>query len=82
MRMGHRHAKAKAGRAAKLVALNIILVLLCFLALVPILYTLNIAFSSSNTLVSQTLSLWPADFTFANFRSILVDKPFPLWFWN
>lgn len=62
--------------------LHIVYIVLCFLALVPILYALSLSFSGSGGALSSKLSLLPQDFTFLNYRTILLEKPFLRWFYN
>lgn len=62
--------------------LHIVYIILCFLALVPILYALSLSFSGSGGALSSKLSLLPQDFTFLNYRTILLEKPFLRWFYN
>lgn len=62
--------------------LHIVYIVLCFLALVPILYALSLSFSGSGGALSSRLSLLPQDFTFLNYRTILLEKPFLRWFYN
>lgn len=62
--------------------LHIAYIILCFLALVPILYALSLSFSGSGGALSSKLSLLPQDFTFLNYRTILLEKPFLRWFYN
>lgn len=62
--------------------LHLVYILLCFLALVPILYALSLSFSGSGGALSSRLSLLPQDFTFHNYKMILLEKPFLRWFYN
>lgn len=62
--------------------LHMVYIVLCFLALVPILYALSLSFSGSGGALSSRLSLLPQDFTFLNYRTILLEKPFLRWFYN
>lgn len=62
--------------------LHLVYILLCFLALVPILYALSLSFSGSGGALSSRLSLLPQDFTFQNYKMILLEKPFLRWFYN
>lgn len=73
-----RHTK----RLAKAVLLNLIFVLLCLVALVPILYALSVSFSGKGAALSGSLSFWPKDPTLENYRAILFDEPFLLWMKN
>ncbi len=75
-------SKRKLKNRLQLCGLHIFYILLCFLALVPILYALQLSFSGSSGAVSSELSLLPQDFTFDNYRKIIVEKPFLRWFSN
>lgn len=74
----HSHTK----QAAKAVALNLIFILLCLVALVPILYTLSVSFSGKGAALSGNLSFLPENPTLENYRAILFDQPFLLWMKN
>ncbi len=74
----HRHTK----QASKAVALNLIFILLCLVALVPILYALSVSFSGKGAALSGNLSFLPENPTLENYRAILFDQPFLLWMKN
>lgn len=69
-------------RLVKAVLLNLVFVLLCLVALVPILYALSVSFSGKGAALSGSLSLWPKDPTLENYRAILFDEPLLLWMKN
>lgn len=73
-----RHTK----QAAKAIALNLIFILLCLVALVPILYALSVSFSGKGAALSGSLSFLPENPTLENYRAILFDQPFLLWMKN
>lgn len=75
-------SKRKLKNRLQLCGLHIFYILLCFLALVPILYALQLSFSGSGGALSSGLSILPQDFTFDNYTRILVEKPFLRWFFN
>lgn len=66
----------------KLVILNVLFVLLCLIALLPILYAVSLSFSSGNTALSSGLSFWPKDPTWKNYLAVLTEEPFLLWLGN
>ena len=68
--------------AVKGIVLNIVYILLCFITLVPILYALNVSFSGKGAALSGGLTILPQDPTVENYRAILFDEPFLLWFKN
>ena len=69
-------------RLVKAVLLNLVFVLLCLVALAPILYALSVSFSGKGAALSGSLSFWPKDPTLENYRAILFDEPFLLWMKN
>ena len=72
----------KTKRFVKLLLLNIMFIVLCFVCLIPILYALSVSFSAGNNLLSANFSFIPHDFTLDNFRQILFEKPFFVWLKN
>lgn len=74
--------KRKIKRNVKLTLLHMCYILLCFLALVPILYALSLSFSGSGGALSSRLSLLPQEITLENYSRILLEKPFLRWFCN
>lgn len=75
-------SKRKLKNRLQLCGLHIFYILLCFLALVPILYALQLSFSGSGGALSSELSLLPQNFTFDNYIHIITEKPFLRWFSN
>ena len=69
-------------RLAKAALLNLIFILLCLVALVPIAYALSVSFSGKGAALSGSLSFWPENPTLENYRAILFDEPFLLWMKN
>lgn len=63
-------------------AIHAVMLALCAATLLPILYTVSVSLSGTNTFMSTTFSLVPADATLANFRAVLFEKPFLRWFLN
>lgn len=74
--------KKHARSTAKLAALNLAFIVLCFVTLVPILYALTISFSGQGAALSGELSILPENPTLENYRAILFDEPFLLWLKN
>ena len=66
----------------RLTVLNGAFLLLCLVALVPVLYALTLSFSGSGAALSSRFSFWPTQPTLENYRAILFDEPFLLWFRN
>lgn len=68
-------------KAAGLTLLNVFFIVLCFIVLVPILYAFLLSISSGNSALGSG-SLWPKNPTLNNYKSILMEEPFLLWFKN
>ena len=62
--------------------LNLVFIVLCLTGLVPILYALSLSFSNGSSALSSGQFFIPQEFTWENYRSILVDEPFLLWLKN
>lgn len=75
-------SKKKLKNRLQLCGLHVFYIFLCMLALVPILYALQLSFSGSGGALSSGLSILPKNFTWDNYRSILTEKPFLQWFSN
>lgn len=74
--------KKRIREALGLTALNIFLIVLCFVTLIPILYALSVAFSGQNSLLSSDFSFIPKDFTLDNFKEVFFGENIMLWFKN
>lgn len=74
--------KKEAGRRARLVGLNFILMILCLLGLVPILYAFVLSISSGSGALTTGMSFLPKQVSFENYRRILVEEPFLKWLFN
>lgn len=72
----------KTKRLIRLTFLNIGFVVLCLIGLVPVLYALSLSLSGSSGALSSELSLLPQSFTLENYRKIIVEEPFLVWFKN
>ena len=71
--------KVKIGKA---ICLNVVFLLLCLLALIPVLYALSVSFSGKGAALSGNLSFFPKNPTIENYKAILLDEPFLLWMKN
>lgn len=67
---------------ARLTVIHLILILLCLIALLPIYYTFTVSINASNSILSTEVRLFPEKVTFANYVSLLTEKPFFLWLRN
>ncbi|MFT3983102.1 MAG: ABC transporter permease subunit [Lachnospiraceae bacterium] len=69
-------------RKSGLFFLNLLFILLCAAALVPILYVLELSFDGGRGALSSGLALLPKEPTLDNYRRIIVEKPFLRWLLN
>lgn len=60
--------KKKRKQILQLSGLHIFYIILCLLALVPILYALNLSFERGSGALSSGLSLFPKEFTLDNYK--------------
>lgn len=72
----------KRKQMAGLAVLNLIFIVICFIALIPILYAFGLSLSSGSAALGSGLSFFPASPTLKNYAAILVDEPFLLWLKN
>lgn len=72
----------KIKRLTGLTALNLVFIMMCLLAMIPIFYAISLSFSGSEGALSSSLSFLPKKFTLKNYQAIIVEKPFLLWFKN
>lgn len=74
--------KKKRNNVIRLTLLNLVFIVLCGLALVPIWYALKVSLSGSGGLLSGALSFLPQNPTLDNYKTILFEKPFFTWLKN
>ncbi len=72
----------KLRQTLKLTALNIFFILLCGLALIPILYAFSLSIGEGSGALSSGNSFFPEKVTLDNYRRILKEEPFLIWFLN
>lgn len=72
----------KLRQTLKLTALNIFFILLCGLALIPILYAFSLSIGEGSRALSSGNSFFPEKVTLDNYRRILKEEPFLIWFLN
>ncbi|OPH49992.1 ABC transporter permease [Paenibacillus ferrarius] len=65
------------GEKAFVTSITTLLLLLSFIALVPLLSVISISFSSKSAVVQNLVSIWPKEFTFDSW-SYIIDRP-DLW---
>lgn len=64
------------------ILLNIFFIIICFIALIPILYAFSVSLNAQNNLLSSEFSFIPKKFTLANYQAVLFEKPVLLWLKN
>ena len=66
----------------RLTALNIFFIVLCFITLIPILYSLSVSLNGQNTLLSSDFSFIPKNFSLENYRRVLFGEDILTWLGN
>lgn len=74
--------RRKTKNIIKLSFLNLFFIVICFLALVPIIYALTLSLSDSSSAFSSGLFVSPKHITLENYRKILTEEPFLVWLKN
>lgn len=64
------------------IVLNIFFIVVCFIALVPILYAFSVSLNAQNNLLSSDFSFIPKEFTLKNYAAVLFEEPVLLWLKN
>ena len=64
------------------IVLNIFFIVVCFIALIPILYAFSVSLNAQNNLLSSDFSFIPKEFTLRNYKAVLFDEPVLLWLKN
>lgn len=59
--------------------LNLFFILFTFITLIPIIYALNVSFSSSNSLISSELLILPKKVSISNYLELFNSYPVLLW---
>jgi len=72
----------KVRNTLKYIILNVLFIILCLAALLPILYAVSLSLSNGNTALSSGFSFLPKDLTWKNYRAVLIEEPFLLWLRN
>ncbi len=62
--------------------LHIFFISICFLALIPILYTFSVSISAKNDFLNADFTLIPSEVSLANYKAVLFDNPFISWLTN
>ncbi len=72
-------------RGREIIRLSIIhcvLIIVCIIALIPILYAFSVSISGNNSLISTKFSFIPKNLTFDNYEAVLFEEPVLLWLKN
>lgn len=64
------------------IILNIFFIVVCFVALIPILYAFSVSLNAQNNLLSSDFSFIPKEFTLKNYMAVLFEEPVLLWLKN
>jgi arabinogalactan oligomer/maltooligosaccharide transport system permease protein len=72
----------KGKETIKLSMINIVLIVVCFISLIPILYAFSVSLSAQNSLISTNFSFIPKEFTLNNYKAVLFEEPLLLWLGN
>ncbi|HEY9574884.1 MAG TPA: sugar ABC transporter permease [Lachnospiraceae bacterium] len=75
-------AKKQWRRIVGLTFLNGFFIVICFIALLPILYAVSLSISAADGALSAGLSFVPRQITFTHYQAILIEEPFLLWLKN
>lgn len=62
--------------------INLVLIVVCFISMVPILYAFSVSISAQNSLISTNFSFIPKELTLHNYKTVLLDEPVLLWLKN
>ena len=74
--------KKKVKEVTGLFFANLILIIICFMTLVPVLYAFSVSINSNNSLLSSNFSFIPRNITLGNYKAVFVDEPILLWLKN
>lgn len=76
--MKHKKGKQK----MKLLFVNLILLLVCFVTFVPILYAFSVSINEQNSLLGSDFSFIPQKVTLENYLKVFTQEPVIMWFRN
>ncbi len=66
----------------KLSMIHCVLIIVCIIAMIPILYAFSVSISGNNSLISTEFSFIPKNLTFDNYEAVLFEEPVLLWLKN
>ncbi len=61
---------------------HLVLIIFCFISMIPILYAVSVSLSADNSLLSSDFSFIPKGMTRKNYVAVILEKPVLLWMWN
>lgn len=74
--------RRKTKRNLRLLFVNLILILVCFVTFIPILYAFSVSINEQNSLLGSDFSFIPRQVTFENYLKVFTEEPVLLWFRN
>lgn len=74
--------RSKRKHQIRLILVNLILILVCFVTFVPILYAFSVSINEQNSLLSSDFSFIPRRVTIDHYRRVFTEEPVVLWFKN
>lgn len=66
----------------KLLIVNLVLILICFMTFVPILYAFSVSINEQNSLLGSDFTFIPRRVTIDNYRKVFTEEPVLMWFRN
>ncbi|MCF0127806.1 MAG: sugar ABC transporter permease [Pseudobutyrivibrio sp.] len=66
----------------KIIGLQLFFVVVCVMALIPVLYAFSVSINSNNSLISSDFSFIPKEVTFDNYIAVFTEKPVLIWLKN
>ncbi|MDE6844243.1 MAG: ABC transporter permease subunit [Lachnospiraceae bacterium] len=74
--------RRKGKQNLKLLLVNLVLILVCFVTFVPILYAFSVSINEQNSLLGSDFSFIPKQVTLENYRKVFTEEPVLMWFRN
>jgi len=66
----------------KRIVIHAVLIACCIIAVYPVLRVFSVSIRPGDRLLSTSLAIIPEDATFEAYRTVLIEKEFPVWLWN
>lgn len=74
--------RRKGKQNLKLLIVNLVLILICFMTFVPILYAFSVSINEQNSLLGSDFTFIPRRVTIDNYRKVFTEEPVLMWFRN